>query len=82
MEQPENPISEDLKPSIMWRLCIALGACTTSPIESLYFEANEPTLSLRRYKPALKYYAKLISCPQNPAYSCIMEIRYKKTFRK
>ena len=54
-----------------------MGAFTTSPIESLYVEANEPPLSLRRYKLALEYNIKLISCPQNPAYNCIMEIRYK-----
>ena len=61
-------------------LHIALGAFTTSPIESLYIEANEPPLSLRRYKLALQYYIKLISCPQNPAYNCIMETRYKNLF--
>ena len=61
-------------------LRIALGAFITSPIESLYIEANEPPLSLRRYKLALQYYIKLISCPQNPAYNCIMEIRCKNLF--
>ena len=61
-------------------LCIALGAFSTSPIESLYIEANEPPLSLRRYKLALQYFIKLISCPQNPAYNCIMETRYKNLF--
>ena len=61
-------------------LYIALGAFTTSPIESLYIEANEPPLSLRRYKLALQYYIKLISCPQNPAYNYIMEVRYKNLF--
>ena len=44
-------------------LCIALGAFTIFPIENLYIEANEPPLSLRRYKLALQYYIKLISCP-------------------
>ena len=58
----------------------ALGAFTTSPIESLYIEANEPLLSLRRYKLAHQYYIKLISCPQNPSYNCIMETRYKNLF--
>ena len=61
-------------------LCFALGVFITSPIESLYIEANEPTLSLRRYKLAHLYYIKLISCPQNPAYNCIMEARYKNLF--
>ena len=58
-------------------LRIALGAFIASPIESLYIEANETPLSLRRYKLALQYYVKLISCPHNHAYNCIMEIRYK-----
>ena len=35
---------------------------------------------MRRYKLALQYYIKLISCPQNPAYNCIMETRYKNLF--
>ena len=79
MKQPENPISE-LKTIQHLGLCIALGAFTTSPVESLYIEANEPPLSLRRYKLARQYYIKLISCPQNPAYNCIIEIRYKNFF--
>ena len=62
-------------------LRIALEAFTTSPIESLYVEANEPPLSLRRYKLALQYYIKLTSCLKNPAYNCIMEIRYKNLFK-
>ena len=37
--------------------CIALGAFTISPIESLYIEANESPLSLREHKLALHYYA-------------------------
>ena len=61
-------------------LCISLGAFTTSPIESLYIEAYEPPLSLK-YKLALQYYINLISCPQNPAYNCIMKIRYKNLFK-
>ena len=34
-------------------LHIVLGAFTTSPIESLYIEANKPPLFLRRYKISL-----------------------------
>ena len=59
-------------------LCIALGAFTTSPIESLCIESS---LFLRRYKLALQYYTKLISCSQNPVYSYIMKIRYKNLFK-
>ena len=36
---------------------------------SLYREANEPPLSLHS-----NVISKLISCPQNPAYNCIMKI--------
>ena len=58
-----------------------LTAFTTSPIESLYIEANEPPLSLRRYKFTLQYCTKHISCPQNLAYNCIMGIRYKNLLK-
>ena len=61
-------------------LCTVLGAFITSSFESLYKEANKLLLSLRRYKLALQYYAKLISCPQKPGYYCIIEIRYKNLF--
>ena len=57
-------------------LCIVRVAFTTYQIESLYIEANELPLSLRRYKLTLQYYTKLISCLQNPAYNCTMEIRF------
>ena len=40
-------------------LRLALGALRTSPVESLYVEANEAPLSLRREKLALQYYTKL-----------------------
>ena len=43
-------------------LRLALGALRTSPVESLYVEANEALLSLRREKLALQYY------PSNPAF--------------
>ena len=49
-------------------LRLTLGAFNTSPKESLYIEANEPPLYLRRQKLALQYYIKLISCPQK---SCL-----------
>ena len=39
-----------------------------------------PLFFLRRHKLALQYYIKLISCPQNPNYNCIIEIRYKNLF--
>ena len=44
---------QDLETIHHQRLLIALGDFTTSPIESLYIEVNEPSLSLRRYKLVL-----------------------------
>ena len=52
----------------------------TSLIESLYTEANESPFSLRRYKLALQYYTKFISCPLSPTYYCNMQIKYKNLF--
>ena len=40
-------------------LRLALGAFRTSPVNSLYAEANEPSLNLRRKKLSLQYYLKL-----------------------
>ena len=48
---------------------LALGAYRTSSFESLYAEANKPSLKLRREKLALQYYQKLSSCSLNPAFS-------------
>ena len=46
-------------------LRLALGAFRTSPVESLYVEADEPSLYLRREKFALQYAIRLAA---NPAY--------------
>ena len=61
-------------------LCIASRGFTNFPTESLFIQANEPLFSLRRLKFGLQYYTKPISCPPNPAYNCIIEIRYKNRF--
>ena len=49
------------------RLC--LGAFRTSPMESLYVEANEPSLYRRREKLSLQYAIKLKSIIRNPAHA-------------
>ena len=49
-------------------LRLALGAFRTSPVESLYVEADEPSLYLRREKLALQYAIRLAAYPSNPAY--------------
>ena len=63
-------------------LRLALGALRTSPVESLYVEANEAPLSLRREKLALQYYTKLQSCPSNPAFDCTIYPKYKECFAR
>ena len=59
-----------------------LGAYRTSPVESLYIEANEPPLKLRREKLALQYYTKLKSCLLNSAYDCTFNPKYKQYFKQ
>ena len=50
---------------------IALGAFRTSPIPSLYSEAGETSLDMRRLKLCLNYVIKLKSLPENPAYQSV-----------
>ena len=54
-------------------LRICLGALKTSRTTSLYVEANEPSLELRRTKLALQYILKLWAHPTNPAYDCVFD---------
>ena len=49
-------------------LRLSLGAFHSSPVESLYVEAHEPPLEIRREKLALQYILKLKANPGNPAY--------------
>ena len=56
---------------------LAQGAFSTSPIESLYMEANEPPLILSREKLAVQHYLKLKSCLSCPAYECTLNLKYK-----
>ena len=63
-------------------LRIATGAFRTSPVNSLYAEANEPSLYLRRKKLSLQYAIKLKSNPTNPAYQYVFTPMYKQLFNK
>ena len=47
-------------------LRIALGAFRTSPVESLYVEAHEPSLSHRRMLMDLQYHIRLQKIPSHP----------------
>ena len=62
------------------RLC--LGAFRTSPVESLYVEADEPSLENRRVKLGLQYAVKLKAYPSNPAYDCVFNPFYEHIFEK
>ncbi|GFR11489.1 putative rna-directed dna polymerase from mobile element jockey-like protein [Trichonephila clavata] len=55
------------------RLC--LGAFRTSPVESLYAEAYEPLLDLRRKYLCLNYFMKIQSMKTNTAYSYLCNFR-------
>ena len=61
-------------------LRLALGAFRTSPVNSLYAEANEPSLNLRRKKLSLQYYLKLKSNRDNPTHKVVFEPLYKDGF--
>ena len=61
-------------------LRLALGAFRTSPINSLYAEANEPSLNLRRKKLSLQYYLK--SNPDYPTHQVVFEPLFKDEFLK
>ena len=54
-------------------LRLVLGAFRTSPIDSLYADAHEAPLQIRREKLALQYYTKLKSSPSNPTYDCTFD---------
>ena len=53
---------------------LALGAFRSSPVESLYVEANELPLSLRREELAMKYALKIKSNKNNPTYQSLFDI--------
>ena len=62
------------------RLC--LGAFRTTPVNSLYVEANEPCLYQRSVKLALQYATKLKAYPGNPAHDCVFKPLYENIFEK
>ena len=58
-------------------LHLSLGAFRSSPVESLYVEAHEPPLEIRREKLALQYILKLKANPENPAYDVVFNPKYQ-----
>ena len=61
-------------------LRICLGAFRTSPMESLYVEANEESLYRRRERLSIQYALKLKSIPKHPAYKSIFQPKYSTKF--
>ena len=61
-------------------LRLASGAFRTSPVQSLYSEAQEPSLYDRRKKLSLQYVAKVASNPNNPVYNDIFNSPNKVLF--
>ena len=49
-------------------LRLALGAFRASPVESLYVEAEEPSLYIRREKLALQSAIRITANPSNPTF--------------
>ena len=54
-------------------LILALGAFCTSPVSSLYTEANEAPLEERPLKLSMHYYVKTRACVDNPAHHALHE---------
>ena len=63
-------------------LRLVLRAFRTSPIKSLYVEANEPSLSYRRQKLSLQYLLKLKSNHFNPTHKVVFKPQYKRLFER
>ena len=62
-------------------LRIALGAFRTSPVQSLYAEAGEPSLKHRRLKLSLNYNLKSRSLSENPCHDLISSLPPSELFR-
>ena len=75
-------ILKQLDPVHHQGLRIALCAFRTSPAQSLYIEAHEPSLTTPQLKLSLNYVLKLKSLPENPAYSCVFEPENTKLFEE
>ena len=63
-------------------LRLALGAFRTTPIQSLYAEAGEPPLYLRRKKLALQYIVKLSQNRNNPTYKFVFNPKFQTLFQR
>ena len=63
-------------------LRLALGAFRTSPVASLYVEADEPSLYSRREKLSLLYAIRLAANPSNPAHEVTFPPNYVNLYEQ
>ena len=63
-------------------LRLALGAFRTSPVASLYVEADEPSLYSRREKLSLQYTIRLAANPSNPAHEVTFPPNYVNLYEQ
>jgi hypothetical protein len=59
---------------------LSLGTFRTSPVQSLYVEANEPSLENRRMKLGMQHSTKLMAYPSNPVCDCVCNPLYENIY--
>ena len=70
----------ELDPAHNQGLRLSLKAFHSIPVKSLYVEAPEPPLEIRRQKLALQYILKLKANPGNPAYDVVLNPKYQNLY--
>ena len=63
-------------------LRLVLGAFRTSPITSLYVEADEPSLTLRREKLSFQYAFRLAANPSNSAFKVTFSPQFLELYER
>ena len=63
-------------------LRLSLGEFRPSTVESLYVEANEPSLENIRIKLGMQYAIKLKAYPSNPAHDCVFNPLHGNVYDK
>ena len=71
-----------LDPTHNQGLRLALGAFRTSPVASLYVEADEPSLYSRREKLSLQYAIRLAANPSNHAHEVTFPPNYDDLYER
>ena len=75
-EEVLRPLDVIHNAGIRW----SLGAFKSSPVESLYVEANELPLKERRQEFAMRYGLKIKSNPDNAANESLFRLRYRNDY--